>query len=107
MEEPCELCGRVVPERTRHHLVPRMRHRKRSALKRFSRSEMRSGIAMLCPPCHKQIHALFSERELEQSYYTLDLLREHEEMQRFLEWIRRKPGDLRVWTLRSRQGKRR
>ena len=101
VQQRCELCERAVPERTRHHLIPRMRHRKRSALKRFEPAEMRERIAMLCRPCHKQIHALFSERELEASYHTLERLRQHDEMRKFLDWIRNKPGDLRVLTYRS------
>ena len=102
VNERCELCRREVPELTRHHLVPRMRHRKRSALKRFDLDQMRSRVAMLCRPCHKQVHVLFSERDLERAYYTLDLLRAHPDMGRFLDWIRDKPGNLRVSTYRGR-----
>ncbi len=107
MIDRCELCSREVPELTRHHLVPRMRHRKRSALRRFDLRQMRVGVAMLCRPCHKQIHVLFSERELEQDYYTLERLRAHPDVGKFLEWIRDKPGELKVLTHRSRPRDRR
>ena len=45
----------------------------------------------LCRPCHKQIHVLFTEKELEREWNSLDKLRAHPELQKFLEWIRRRP----------------
>ena len=43
--------------------------------------------------CHQKIHATFSERDLLNYYHTADRIREHEEMQKFIKWIKRKePG---------------
>lgn len=82
-EEPapeiCPLCGRPIPEdqRDEHHLVPKCRGgRKTQTLHRI---------------CHRQIHALFSESELEKRYSTVDALLEHEEIRKFVAWVARKP----------------
>lgn len=43
--------------------------------------------------CHQKIHATFSERELLNYYHTADRIREHEEMQKFIKWVKNKPLD--------------
>ena len=47
----------------------------------------------MCKPCHKQLHALFSNKELEQKYASLDALKTAEVLQPFLQWIRKQKGD--------------
>jgi 5-methylcytosine-specific restriction endonuclease McrA len=85
-EEPttrCALCGRIVPAEmiTLHHLHPKSRGGKASDKEPF------------CKPCHKQVHAMFSNIELERLYPTIAALREAPELKAFLEWIRKqKPG---------------
>src|SRR5262245_59338607 len=44
----CELCHRSDLELTRHHLIPRSRHRKARSKRQFTREAMRSRIAHLC-----------------------------------------------------------
>ncbi len=41
--------------------------------------------------CHRQIHALFSEAELETSYATVEALVAHPEMAKFITWVAKKP----------------
>lgn len=75
----CPLCERVIPaeQRDEHHLIPRSRGGKETvALHRI---------------CHNQIHALFTEAELEKSYSTISALLEHPEIVKFVNWVRRKP----------------
>ena len=43
--------------------------------------------------CHRQIHALFSEAELAKQYNTVEALLEHEEIRKFVKWVRTKPND--------------
>lgn len=43
--------------------------------------------------CHQKIHATFSERELLNYYHTADRIREHEQMQKFIKWVKNKPLD--------------
>ena len=75
----CGLCGREVPARliTLHHLTPKQKGGK---------AEDRTP---LCRPCHKQLHAVFSNTHLAKVYPTLQSLREARELQPFLKWIRK------------------
>jgi len=79
----CALCNRQVPWNliTLHHLHPKSRGGK---------AQQRTP---LCKPCHKQLHATFSNVELEKLYPTLEALRAAPKLQPFLKWIRKqKPG---------------
>lgn len=90
MVGPCELCARETAL-TRHHLVPQCRHRTKWNRKNFSRAEVKSSLLMLCSGCHRQLHALFGEKELERRYHSAAALLEHPEVRKFVEWIRGKP----------------
>ncbi|MEK8133147.1 HNH endonuclease [Paenibacillus filicis] len=75
----CALCGRQGVETTRHHLTPK------------EKGGTFLPTADLCIPCHKQIHALFTNEELEDGLDTLEALRSHERLSGFLRWIRKQP----------------
>ena len=92
----CELCQRAGLKLTRHHLIPRKRHRRRSCKERFEREERLTRIAMLCRPCHATVHATLTEKELEESFNTLNALAGHPEIARFVAWVRKQPVDRRV-----------
>ena len=86
----CELCGRKVSRRTRHHLRPR--------------SEGGEDTAWLCPPCHRQVHALFTNRTLAAELDTLEKLRASPELRGYLSWVRNQPDrHIPVRTSRSRR----
>ena len=96
-EQPaCELCQRTGLALTRHHLIPRKRHRRRSAQIRFNRQEMHTRIALLCRPCHSTVHATLSEKELEDVFNTIDALKAHPEIAKFAGWVKKQPTDRRV-----------
>jgi len=101
--ERCDLCGREVGQRTRHHLIPRTRHASRRTRKRFDRQELHQRIAMLCRPCHKMVHATLGEKELESHYNTLEAIAAHPDIARFLDWLRRRrtAADVRVYRKRQ------
>ncbi len=104
MTEPvhvCELCQRPVAELTRHHLIPRTRHRNRQVRRRFSRDEMQQCI-MICPACHKQLHACITEKELAQRYNSREALLSHPELRRFVDWLAQRPADYRPRVRRRR-----
>lgn len=85
---PCALCKR--PEQTtRHHLYPRCQHR-RLRRKKEGRDSLLETVP-LCPPCHKRVHQIFSEKELAERYNTLQALLDDERIQRWLSWIQGKP----------------
>jgi hypothetical protein len=91
----CPLCDRPIPasQRDEHHLVPKSR----------------GGVETVCLHriCHRQIHALLTEAELEREFRQVDALRQHPEMARFLAWVRRKPPDFFERTRKSDRLKRR
>ncbi len=87
----CDLCGRSVRELTRHHLIPRARHKKKRARKKFHRREMENRITLLCRPCHRNVHASIDNKELEREYNTLEALAAHPGVRRFTRWIKNKP----------------
>lgn len=95
-EKICDLCKRSVPELTRHHLIPVTRHKNKKNKKNFEREEVRSKLLMTCRPCHRNIHAQLTEKQLEYDYNTLEKLLEHPEIKKFTEWISKRPNLIRL-----------
>ena len=87
----CHLCGRTVPARliTLHHLTPRQK------------GGAQLEKAPLCKPCHKQIHATFSNAQLARELADLSLLRAAPLLQPFLKWIQKQKPDRNFRTVRS------
>ena len=90
------MCGRNPSLLTRHHLIPRKRHRANETRKRFSSEQMRQKIVLLCRPCHKTVHAHLTEKELARDYHTLDALKAHPEVARFVRWVRKQSADAHI-----------
>jgi hypothetical protein len=80
-DEVCSICGRLLGDVMvdEHHLIP----------KTFKGKE----TITLHKVCHRMIHATFSERELQKYYHTIERLLSDEKMQRFVEWVKKKPLD--------------
>ena len=89
MEGSCAICGREETL-TRHHLIPRTRHRNKRNKREFERAVVRQVVG-ICRPCHSQIHALLTEKELEREFNTVARLKEHAGVAKFAEWIATKP----------------
>jgi hypothetical protein len=87
----CELCGRELGELTRHHLIPRTRHHNRRTRREHAREERLGRLLWVCRPCHNQIHAVFSEKQLADHYHSREALLADEAIARFVDWIRNKP----------------
>ncbi|MEL6128942.1 MAG: HNH endonuclease [Cyanobacteria bacterium J06628_4] len=88
----CELCQRHCPKLTEHHLVPRQQTRRKKADP--------GPTTDICGPCHKQIHTLFTNKQLAQELNTVDRLRSHPNMEKFLGWIRKQDPYKKVRTYR-------
>lgn len=101
-EKICALCGRHVPKTTKHHLVPRMQSRRNKRKGRETEEDKPAPDETVdfCKPCHSQVHALLTEKELDADFYTIALLQGHPEITTFLTWIRKQPGD-RAVTVKS------
>ena len=76
----CALCEREVDRFTVHHLVPR------------ARGGNHGPTARLCPTCHRQVHAMFSETTLADELYSVALLRANPRVASFLRWMRKQRG---------------
>ncbi|MBV8707412.1 MAG: hypothetical protein JO028_09490 [Acidobacteriaceae bacterium] len=98
----CELCKRADTELTRHHLIPRARHRKGEIHRTFDKAELTGRLAMLCRACHKFVHTVLSERQLADEYNTVHQLLTHPEIAKFVRWIAKRPPGLRVSSRKRR-----
>ena len=78
----CPLCGRpILPEvrQSLHHLVPKLRGG-------------RGGPTVLLHQiCHNEIHATLTETELARQFNTIEALRAHPHLQKFVAWVAKKP----------------
>lgn len=90
----CELCGREGTEITVHHLTP----------KEVGGTFLPT--ALLCIPCHKQIHALYTNEELGIRLHTLDALQNDEKIKAYLKWIKKQPATRLPKTRKSNERKR-
>ncbi|MFN2348798.1 MAG: hypothetical protein ABR558_04375 [Thioalkalivibrio sp.] len=87
----CQLCGRAEAL-TRHHLIPKTRHRNRRNKRLFDRVEVRERVIWICRPCHSQVHRVLDEKTLEREYNTLEALQGHPDIRTFTQWIAGKPA---------------
>lgn len=75
----CPLCDREMiegPTVDLHHLIPKSKGGKETVL--------------LHLVCHRKIHSVFTEKELARSYNTIESLKKHQEIQKFIEWVSKK-----------------
>lgn len=80
----CPLCGRPIPPevaQSRHHLVPKLKGGKGGE------------TVLLHHICHKEIHASLTEAELARSYATVEALRAHPRIERFICWVAKRPPE--------------
>ena len=82
----CELCKRKEVEVTRHHLIPVTRHKNKKTKQETTHHE-RHTVVPLCLPCHNHLHHIFTEKELERDFNTVEKLLAHEEVDKFVKWI--------------------
>ena len=80
MDNICELCNRKTDKLTKHHLLPREEGGKEEH------------ISHICSDCHRQIHALYTNKELAIRLDTIDKLKEDEKISKYLKFIRKQPG---------------
>ena len=91
----CELCERENVDTTVHHLLPKVM------------GGTFEPTANLCIPCHKQIHALYTNEEIAVRLTTIPKLKEDPQLLRFLKWIRKQPGTKIMKIKKSNERKRR
>ncbi|MEB1806317.1 MAG: HNH endonuclease [Bacillaceae bacterium] len=87
----CELCEREALERTVHHLTPR------------EEGGVNLPTALLCLPCHRQIHVMYSNRELAIRLNTIEKLKDDEEIKKYLKYIKKQPASKSVPVRKTRK----
>ncbi len=77
----CPVCKRPIPEGTynEHHLMPAtFRGKEKIRLHKI---------------CHEKLHHSLSEKEMQHYYHTIERLLEHEEIQKFVKWVKKQPPE--------------
>ncbi|MEM9887832.1 MAG: HNH endonuclease [Bacteroidota bacterium] len=76
----CPLCDRELGEIniSKHHLVPK------------SKGGTFGETVLLHNICHQKIHSVFTEKELKEDYNSVAKLRAHEQINKFVKWVRKK-----------------
>lgn len=86
--EACEICERAWVPLTYHHLIPKAVHAK--ALKRGWHEEAQlNSVAWLCRACHSFVHRMASNEELAKEYFTVELICEREDVEKWAGWVRK------------------
>lgn len=82
----CEICDRDWVPLTYHHLIPRQVHAK--VLKRGWHDEKQlNSVAWLCRACHTFVHRMASNEDLAKAFYSLDLIWERDDVQKWAQWV--------------------
>ncbi|GFE49194.1 hypothetical protein So717_09470 [Roseobacter cerasinus] len=83
MSDPiCPLCERPIPAEVKqslHHLIPKLKGGKGGP------------TVLLHHICHREIHATLTEAELARDYATVEALRAHPRLQKFVAWVKKRP----------------
>lgn len=77
--DTCPLCERLLiigPSVDKHHLIPKSLGGKE--------------VVLIHKICHQKIHSLFSERELLKTYNSIEKIKNHEDMKKFIQWVQKK-----------------
>jgi 5-methylcytosine-specific restriction protein A len=92
-EELCPLCKRVMVHCSGHHFVPKCRGGKETNT--------------ICSDCHRAIHSLFSNKELESKYNTIEALLEDDRFRKTVAFLAKQDPNRRYKTVRARDQKKR
>lgn len=80
----CPLCGRPIPpgaKQSQHHLTPKLRGGKGGP------------TVLLHQICHNEIHATLTETELARAFNTVEALRSHPRLAKFIAWVSKRPPE--------------
>ncbi len=87
----CSLCM-TCEGVSRHHTTPKAKGGKT--------------VEMLCEACHKQIHSLFSNKEIDTLYNSIEKLKQSEKVQKWVKWRQKHPDVVDVKHKMSKERKR-
>ncbi|MFK8104578.1 MAG: HNH endonuclease [Saprospiraceae bacterium] len=78
--QTCVICERALGDKniSKHHLIPK------------SKGGSKFETILIHNICHQKIHSIFSEKELKDTYHTVEALKQTEEIQKFVQWVAKK-----------------
>ena len=79
MKKLCPICETFVGT-SKHHIVPK--------------SKKGKDIVLICDSCHKQIHSIFTNDELAKQFFTIEKLKQNENVQKWIKWRKTHPSVL-------------
>ncbi|MEL6987025.1 MAG: HNH endonuclease [Bacteroidota bacterium] len=97
-EDICPICSRLIgnsKNANRHHLHPK------------SRGGKPETMIVMHKICHDKIHSVFSNKELERDYNSVEKLTSHPEIKKFIKWLKNKPPNFYDFSKRSNKLKKR
>ena len=79
----CPICSRKIPKKqeSKHHLIP------------CAEGGGRGPKVTIHRICHSKIHSVLTEEELALKYNTVEIIKEHEAIQKFIKWVKNKPDN--------------
>lgn len=80
----CLICEREM-HLTRHHLIPRELHQQIAKKKGYTQEFLKKTIS-ICRMCHSTVHRFYTNRELANTYNTLEILMSEEKMIKYAKW---------------------
>ena len=92
----CPICDRELwcgSSIDKHHLVPKCKGGKETKY--------------LHKICHRKIHSVFTEKELEKQYHDPEVIKLHPEIVKFIKWVSNKDPDFYDKTVTHNRKKRR
>lgn len=93
LPDPCPLCGRPNYHPSDHHLIPKSRGGKVTK--------------NICGDCHNAIHKFWSNKELEKTYHTVEIILADPQFARHVAWLRKQDPKRRMRTDHTRERRRR
>jgi len=90
---PCPICERPNMRPSDHHMVPKSRGGRTTET--------------ICADCHKAIHAMFTNKELEETYHTPEALLAHEDFAKMIKFISKQDPGGKVTTKKNKDRLRR
>lgn len=84
MNDKCALCEREGTVLTKHHLLPK------------EKGGTVEHIVFLCEACHRQIHALYTNKELGVRLNTLEKLKEDNRINKYVKFIKKQPPNKKI-----------
>ena len=73
----CPICE-VSEGISKHHVLPK--------------SQGGTETVLICEECHKQIHTTLTNKQIEKNFVSIESLKEHEEIAKWIAWRQKHPG---------------